>query len=203
MKVTMIHSLATVAGLCIVMATLLTLAATANAQCGGTYESITSAIALSKGQSSLIKQPVQSLKSFQDAMAGDKAPVNTSIVGLWRIKFIIDTPGGPTTFQEAFQIWNTGGTEVHNPKVDPRTGSVCLGSWVQQAPLTFNLTHRVWLYNTAGQFQVLAHLTESLTLGNRGNTHSGTFALQAVDDNDNPLGDPLTGMVVGERITPN
>jgi hypothetical protein len=202
MKIKMIRLLAKAAYLGVFASILLTLAVTANAQCGGTYESILSAIENSKVQSKLVKQPFENVKTTETQLVSDKA-VNTSIVGLWRIKFIIDTPDGPSVFQEAFQIWNTGGTEVHNPKVDPRTGSVCLGSWIQQAPLTFNLTHRVWLYNTAGEFQVLAHLTESLTLGNRGNSHSGTFTLQAVDDNDNPLGDPLTGTVIGERISPN
>jgi hypothetical protein len=74
---------------------------------------------------------------------------------------------------------------------------------VQQAPLTFNLTHRVWIYDSNGNFQVLVNLTESLTLSDRGNTQSGMFSLQPVDADGNPLGDPLVGTVVGERITPN
>jgi hypothetical protein len=203
MKKTMIRSLSKIAGLGILTIFVLTIAATANAQCGGSFETLMSAISLSRGQTRLIKQPVDSLKSSQDQLVADKSAVNPSIVGLWRIKFIIDTPDGPATFQEAFQAWNTGGTEVHNPKVDPRGGSVCLGSWVQAAPLTFNLAHRVWIYDSAGNFQVLVHLTESLTLSERGNTQSGTFSLQPVDDNDNPLGDPLTGTVEGVRISPN
>jgi hypothetical protein len=195
------HSFGKVAGLGTLTAFLLMYAVSAKAQCGGSFESIMSAIAATKSQSKLTKQP-DSILIPQRQLASDKS-INTSIVGLWRIKFIIDTPDGPAVFQEAYQIWNAGGTEVHNPKVDPRTGSVCLGSWVQQAPLTFQLTHRVWLYNELGQFQVIGRLTETLTLGDRGNTHSGTFTLQAVDDDENPLGDPLTGTVVGERISPN
>jgi hypothetical protein len=201
MREKVLHSLARIAGVGALTTLFLTLVVTADAQCGGSFESIMSAIAASKGQSNLTKQS-DSVLSPQKDLISDKL-VNTSIVGLWRIKFIIDTPDGPTVFQEAYQIWNAGGTEVHNPKVDPRTGNVCLGSWVQQAPLTFKLTHRVWLYNELGQFQVIGRLTETLTLGDRGNSHSGTFTLQAVDDDENPLGDPLTGTVVGERISPN
>lgn len=105
--------------------------------------------------------------------------------------------------QEAFQTWNTGGTEVHNPNVDPRGGSVCLGAWIEAAPQTFKLTHRVWLYDANGNFQAIGHLTESLTLSDRGNTHSGTFTLQAFDAEGNPLGGPAVGTVIGERISPN
>ena len=202
MRGKVMHLLVKVAGVGVLSVFLLTLDMTADAQCGGSFESLMSAIAASKGQAKVVKLPTQNSITSQNEVMSDRA-VNPSIVGLWRIKFIIDTPEGPATFQEAFQIWNAGGTEVHNPKVDPRGGSICLGSWVQEAPLTFRLTHRVWIYNTSGQFQVLVHLTENLTLGERGNTHSGTFILQAVDNEDNPLGDPLTGTVVGERITPN
>jgi hypothetical protein len=203
MKQKMIHSMARAAGLGILATIFMTSAVSVNAQCGGTYESLMSAIALSRGQSRLIKQTAPSLRNVQEQAVSDKSGVNTSIVGLWHIQFIIDTPEGPSVFQEAFQIWNTGGTEVHNPKVDPRGGSVCLGSWIQQAPLTFKLAHRVWIYDPAGNFQVLVHLSETVTLSDRGNQQTGTFSLQPVDADGNPLGDPLTGTVVGERITPN
>ena len=181
------------------LAIFLTLAGSARAQCGGTFESLMNTIAATKAPKAAFL-PAKSVASFPTP---SNNAVNTSIVGLWRIKFIIQGADGPGIFQEAFQIWNAGGTEVHNPKVDPRGGSVCLGSWVQDPSQVFQLTHRVWLYDGAGSFQVLAHLTETLTLGDRGATHSGTFTLQAVDDNDNPLGPPLTGKVVGVRITPN
>ena len=202
MKDTMIRYLAKIAGLGILTTILLTLVGTTNAQCGGSYETIMSAIAASKSFAKLNKIPSDNFVSTEKQLVSDKA-VNTSIVGLWRIKFNIDTPDGPVTIQDAFQVWNTGGTEVHNPKVDPRGGSVCLGSWVQQAPLTYSLTHRVWLYDSNGNFQVIGKLTENLTLGDRGSTHSGMFSLQPVDDNDNPLGDALIGHVEGVRITPN
>jgi hypothetical protein len=201
MKNRLLNSFVRMAGVGALAALFLTLAATANAQCTGSFESITNAIALSRSTPKSARLPIDQLSvTKQDLLTSG---VNTSIVGLWRIKFIIETPGGPEVFQEAFQIWNAGGTEVHNPKVDPRGGSVCLGSWIQQAPLTFKLTHRVWLYDINGNFHVIGRLTESLTLGDRGNTHSGTFTLQAVDNNDDPLGEPLVGTVEGVRISPN
>jgi hypothetical protein len=178
--------------------------ATAMAQCGGSIEAMMAAVASARTQSKVLKATPADTKSTVAVsdFASDRA-VNPSIVGLWHIRFFVETPDGPLMIQEAFQIWNTGGTEVHNPNVDPRGGSVCLGAWEQTAPLTFNLTHRVWLYDTSGHFQAIGHLTESLTLGDRGTTHSGTFTLQAFDTNGNPLGEPAQGTVVGERISPN
>jgi hypothetical protein len=119
-------------------------------------------------------------------------------VGLWHIRFLV----GDQQIQEAFQIWNTGGTEVHNPNVDPRTGNICLGAWKEAAPRTFKLTHRVWSYDTSGTFLGTINLNETLVLGDRGNTHNGSFTLDFYD----PLGNfmfEVPGSVIGERISPN
>lgn len=59
---------------------------------------------------------------FDDHHGDDDA----SIVGLWHVEFLIDNQ----MVQEAFQIWNVGGTEVHNPNI-PLGGGVCLGTWKQ------------------------------------------------------------------------
>ena len=115
---------------------------------------------------------------------------------MWHIRFVV----GDTTIQEAFQIWNIGGTEVHNPKVDPRGGSVCLGAWKEVGGHTFKLTHRVWSFDASGNYQGTIRLTETITLGDNGTTHSGTFTLDFFDPADNPVGS-LSGNVVGERIT--
>jgi len=120
----------------------------------------------------------------------------SSIVGLWHIRFVV----GDTTIQEAYQLWNAGGTEVHNPKVDPRTGNVCLGVWKRQADrVTYKLTHRVWMYDANGNFGGTIHLSETLTLGNHGTTHSGTFALDFYDPDGNFQGE-VPGNVVAERV---
>jgi hypothetical protein len=102
--------------------------------------------------------------------------------------------------QEAFQIWNQGGTEAHNPNVDPRGGSICFGAWESGPHRSYRLAHRVWNYDTNGTFMGTIHLSETLTLGRDGNTHSGTFALDFYDPNGNFLFE-VPGDVVGERIS--
>jgi hypothetical protein len=168
--------------------------ATAMAQCGDSLKAMAAAAVSMQSQS----QASQSFVKSQSSAAGDNA-VNTSIVGLWHIRFLI----GDQQIQEAYQIWNAGGTEVHNPNVDPRQGNVCLGAWREAAPQTFKLTHRVWLYDTSGNFQAVGYLSETLTLADRGNTHSGTFTLDLYDLSGNFLVHAADGTVVGERISPN
>jgi len=163
------------------------------AQCGASFNAMAAAAA------SLRSEPRVSGSSVQkDSPAASDNAVNPSIIGLWHIRFLV----GDQTIQEAYQLWNTGGTEVHNPNVDPRQGNVCLGTWKEAAPQTFKLTHRVWLYDTNGNFQGTGHLSETLVLGDRGNTHSGTFTLGFYDPAGNFLFD-IPGTVVGERISPD
>jgi hypothetical protein len=120
----------------------------------------------------------------------------SSIVGLWHIQFTV----GDQTIQEAYQLWNAGGTEVHNPNVDPRSGNVCLGVWRHAKQGAYKLAHRVWSYDANGNFMGTIHLSETLTLGNAGKTHSGTFALDFYDPSGNFMFE-VPGNVTGERIS--
>ena len=168
---------------------LVGISATALAQCGNSMNAMAAAAVLAKSQ------PQASSASTQSSTSSD-SPTNPSIVGLWHVRFLV----GQTTIQEAFQIFNAGGTEVHNPNVDPRAGNVCLGSWEQQSPRTFKLTHRVWNYDVNGNYLGTIHLNEALTLGDKGVTHGGSFTLGFYD----PAGTFLfevPGSVVAERIT--
>jgi len=120
---------------------------------------------------------------------------NSSIVGLWYIQFSI----GGQPIQEAFQTWNLGGTEVHNPNVDPRTNNICLGTWIKTASGANKLAHRVWSYDANGNFQGTIHLSETVRLMHNGNTQKGTFTLDIYDPSGNFVTE-ITGDVSGQRI---
>jgi len=91
---------------CIVLA--VGLGASAFASCGD------SLAAMAAGAAAVVSQshPMQ-----QHSPSSSTNAVNPSIVGLWHIEFSV----GDQTIQEAYQLWNVGGTEVHTPNVDPRT----------------------------------------------------------------------------------
>ncbi len=161
------------------------LSASAFASCGDSLSAMAAAI---PGQS----RPVQ-----QGLHSSQPNPGGSSMVGLWYIEFTIDG----NLIQDAYQLWNAGGTEVHNPQVDPRSGNVCLGVWTHAARTrTYTLAHRVWNYDTTGDFLGTINLSESVTLSRDGNSHSGTFKLDFYDPSGNFLME-LDGSVTGTRIS--
>ena len=172
------------------MVLVLGLGANAWASCGDSLVAMAAAASVHT-QSNSQSGPMQA----GPASSSDSA-VHPSIVGLWYTRFIV----GDQTIQEAFQAWNTGGTEIHNPNVDPRTGNVCMGTWKKVAPQTYKLAHRVWMYDANGGFQGTIHLSEVLSLGDKGNTHSGSFTLDFYDPNGNFLFE-VAGNVAAERIS--
>src|SRR5437764_2673133 len=162
------------------------LSASALASCGDSLSAMAAGAASVHSQSRPMQQNSQS--------AGDNS--GKSMVGLWHIQFTV----GGQTIQEAYQLWNAGGTEVHNPNVDPRGGSVCLGVWKHTSHGAFKLAHRVWSYDTNGNFLGSIHLSETVTVGQAGNTHSGSFTLDFFDPSGNFITE-VTGNVTGERIS--
>ena len=148
--------------------------------------------AMAVGPAAMASQPSP---RQQDSQFSGGYNGKSSIVGLWHVEFKVKGQ----TIQEAYQLWNAGGTEVHNPNVDPRGGNVCLGVWTQAAG-TYKLAHRVWNYDTNGTFLGTIHLSETLTLGNSGNTHSGSFKSDFYDPTGHFLME-VTGGVTGKRIS--
>lgn len=171
---------------------LVALSSSAFASCGDSLAAMAAATAVHRP----FQTTLPSLSSLNPVPSGDNNAALPSIVGLWHTQFEVNGQ----TIQEAFQIWNSGGTEVHNPNVDPRTGNVCLGAWTALAAQTYTLVHRVWWYDSAGDFQGTIHLRETVILGDRGNTQSGAFALDFYDPNNNFLYE-VAGNVVAERVT--
>jgi hypothetical protein len=164
----------------------------AKAQCFGSPDQWLAAGASVKSNaiSTRLKNPVTA-----DFM-GDEGTI-PSIVGLWHVHYLGQAfPGGDL---EAYQIFNTGGTEVHNPNA-PSNG-VCLGAWVQTAR-SVKLTHRVWLYTPTGEFVGVGHLEVNITLGDKGTTQTGTLTMQLFDLAGNPFTPMIPGTLTGERVNP-
>jgi hypothetical protein len=161
------------------------LSASALASCGDSLSAMAAGAASVQSQSRPVQQNSKS--------AGDNGG---TMVGLWHIVFTV----GDTPIQEAYQLWNAGGTEVHNPNVDPRSGNVCLGVWKHAEHAAYKLAHRVWSYDSNGTFLGTIHLSETVTLGNGGNTHSGSFTLDFYDPSGNFMFE-VPGNVTGERIS--
>jgi hypothetical protein len=167
------------------MVLLVGLSASASASCGDSLSAMAALAASVHSQARPTQQNSQS--------AGDNS--GKTIVGLWHIEFTV----GGQTIQEAYQLWNAGGTEIHNPNVAPG-GGVCLGVWKHASHGAYKLAHRVWNYDASGNFLGTIHLSETVTLGDGGNTHSGSFTLDFYDPSGN-FQFEVAGNVTGERIS--
>jgi hypothetical protein len=172
---------------------LLAVRATTFASCGDSLVAMAAAASVHQPSNSAHQAPPSASQNGSPSPADGVLP---SIVGMWHIRFVVNDQ----TIQEAYQIWSTGGTEVHNPNVDPRSGNVCLGVWTAVAPRAYKLAHRVWWYDSNGNFQGTIHLSENVALGDRGNSEGGSFALDFYDPNNNFLFE-VAGNVVAERIS--
>jgi hypothetical protein len=171
----------------IYMVLVIGLSASAFASCGDVLS------AMAAGRAG-VAVPTQALQP--NVQASDAKGASPSIVGLWHVLFTADGQ----TVQEAYQVWNQGGTEVHNPNVDPRTGSVCLGVWKHASHGTYKLAHRVWNYDSNGDFLGTINLSETLTVSADGKTHSGAFALDFYDPTGKFLQE-VAGNVTADRVS--
>jgi len=160
--------------------------------CGGAFASCGEAF-------NAIAAQAKALGAVQAWPASDDAPSGRSssqtIVGMWHVQFLVD--GSP--IQEAYQIWNLGGTEVHNPNVDPRGGNVCLGAWTQAAANKYKLVHRVWSYDTSGNFLGTVHLTEYVWVSKSGKHHQGEVTLDFYDPSGK-FQQEVKAQVVADRV---
>lgn len=170
--------------------------AAARADCFSSFNKIAAAALAAKGQ--VVKSvPTKSVVSTAPAanLASDNGTI-PSIVGFWHVHYIFSVPAMD---QEAYQIFNAGGTEVHNPNTP--TDGVCLGGWTQSGS-NVKLTHRVWLYDPTGVFLGVGHLEVNITLGDKGATQTGTFTMQLFDLQGNAVTPAFPGTLSGERISP-
>ena len=188
---------AAVAALC------LGLAANAQADCSHTASqlgtaprlaalSMPSGVSLAKAEASSDgSSKALSIPDFGDGSDGDP-----SIVGLWHSRTFSD---GQVT-DEAFEQWNSDGTEVLNDNPPPQTGNICLGVFVKSALSTYKLKHMSWTYDSNGNLNGTAIIRELVEMGQGGKTYSGTYTVDIYDLKGNHIVQ-LGGTVEAERIT--
>jgi hypothetical protein len=129
-----------------------------------------------------------------------------SIVGVWHVCLFDDTGA---VFDEGFDMWNKGGTELLNDILPPplppySTGFFCEGVYVRTGPRTFKLRHPAWTVDKTGALSGTAVLLEEVTLGIDGKSFSGKFEEIFYDlDGHVVMGGDVSGTLQATRITPN
>jgi hypothetical protein len=140
------------------------------------------------------KSPRLVLVSDRSGQDGD----NASIVGLWKIKFLLSDG---SVFDDGYATWHSDGTELMNSGRPPMTGSFCMGAWKQNSDGTYKLNHFALSWDSTGStFVGPANIRESITVDPSGNSYKGGFTLNQYDTNGNLLAH-FAGRVIGLRIS--
>ena len=114
----------------------------AAAQCVASPDQLLAAGTLVKSNSLLPSLKTAAARTEVADLIADEANI-PSIVGLWHVHYL--GPAFPGGDLEAYQIFNAGGTEVHNP--NGPTNGVCLGVWTQTPAQRQAYSPRLALYS--------------------------------------------------------
>lgn len=123
---------------------------------------------------------------------------SASIVGLWNVTF----SSGGSVVDQAFDAWQSDGTEILNDYTNPIEGNVCLGVWTQTGTQTFKLKHPSWTFDSSGNLTGTAYISESVTVDAGGNGYDGLYVINFFDTSGNPVGS-YTGTLKAHRVMPD
>jgi hypothetical protein len=172
----------------------------AKAECFGSADQWRAVISSANAKTALAQiKTVTPTAEKKDQDDNDQGGGYRSIVGLWHVHYLSPAFQPFNGDMEAFQIFNAGGTEVHNPNA--ASNGVCLGTFVQNGR-DVKLTHRVWLYDPTGAFFAVGHLEVSIRLTDGGTKQTGTLTMQLFDLAGNEMSPEIPGTLTGERIVP-
>jgi hypothetical protein len=141
----------------------------------------------------------QSIQEFPAESKAQDDPGDTtpSIVGFWHVTYMLDGE----VFFVALDQWHSDGTEFENSYSTPVEGNICMGVWKKTGLRTVQLTHIGWNFDVAGNPAGYFILTETETLGSKGDSYSGSFVYNIYDDSGK-LTQTLTGTQTATRINP-
>ncbi len=118
---------------------------------------------------------------------------------MWLTTFLLGQ--GPERFDQGFQLFHAGGTEVMlSNGLPPALGNVCLGVW-DQAGRRIRLRHVAWNWDAEGRLTGTFILLATLRLDHRGKAFEGTWTADSYDLSHNVIPDlHAEGVVRGTRI---
>jgi hypothetical protein len=138
------------------------------------------------------------------AQSADDQPADDqrSVIGLWHVCLY----AGATVFDEGFDMFSAGGTEVLNDTIPPplppySAGFICLGAFRSTGPGTYRLRHPFWTADQTGTLIGTGVFLEEITVDRGGNTYGGTFEAITYDLSGNTTSD-TTGTLHAERVIP-
>lgn len=151
---------------------------------------------LAGGTPRLLRPPAGAPKTT-DAPQVDADP-NGAIVGLWHTYLSV----GGQVIDEAFDMFNYGGTEMMVDTAAPATDNVCNGVWVQTGPLTYRVTHPSFFFDMTGTLQGTVIIRSVITLDRPAGKLTGTVTVDVFDNNSKLVDHQEGAVLTGTRINP-
>jgi hypothetical protein len=130
------------------------------------------------------------------------------VVGMWQVIFTAEGNNNPDldgkVIDQALVQWHSDGTEIMNSSRAPITQSFCLGVWKRVSDSRYRINHFAisWDPNNMQSPLGPAHIQESVRLSDDGNSYSGSFIIDQLDESGNTLGH-VVGRINAKRITVN
>jgi len=121
-----------------------------------------------------------------------------AITGLWLTSYLISGQ----IVDQGFEVWHDDGTEILIDTAPPATDNVCVGVWVQTAPLTYQLTHPSWTFDLNGNLTGTAMIRNVVIMERGGNKFTGTFTVDLFNNSGQQI-DHLEGQLSATRIKPS
>jgi len=121
-----------------------------------------------------------------------------AITGLWLTSYLI----GGQIVDQGFELWHDDGTEILIDTAPPATDNVCVGVWVQTAPLTYQLTHPSWTFDLNGNLTGTAMIRNVVIMERGGNKFTGTFTVDLFNNSGQQI-DHFEGQLSATRIKPS
>jgi hypothetical protein len=169
-----------------------------------TFASEAKASCFANGVKNPLSATPQRLNAFAAPAAAsqrEQSESSDSIVGMWLTEYLIGD--GPVLFDQAFQQFHSGGTEMMlSNAVPPALGNVCLGVWKAVGPRAVQLRHLAWNWDADGRLLGTFVLLATIDLERGGGQYSGTWTADSYDPSGTLLPElHAEGIVRASRIT--
>ena len=124
-----------------------------------------------------------------------------TIVGLWDTQWQQLSPGPPAFFDEGYDQFQSGGTEILNDIPAPSTGNICLGVFVNTGRLSYDLHHVFWTFDGSGNLIGRGEWDSKITLDKSGASYDGTWTVKNYTLSGVLLVPVYSGTMSAQRIT--
>lgn len=139
------------------------------------------------------------LPAGQIADADGSDHPHAPIVGMWTVKFYVETGLWDTAIE---QFYADGNEMTNDIQVPPAAGNICWGVWEKVSKRSYKMRHIGWSFDASGTYMGRFYLTATLDMDAGRDTFSGKFVADQEDLSGNFIPSMhAAGVLKAERFT--